>query len=211
MATYITSIVALVVAFIGAFHSLLRGKMDARFTFASEIHSYRVKQATEFYAPALLLIQQSKIIYDKLIWTLQREQEDFNKKEFKLLDQIAELRRDERYEPIIGELLAVNEELTKLITEKAGLIEGGITEFYYKYQGHIAILKAASEQNLSGEKKDGWHELGYFPREINAEIESGYRTVLARIRDYSIAGDKIIGKLVSPESSTDKSKKRFLL
>lgn len=188
--------VAALVALIGVFYTLRRGKMDARFAFASEIHQYRVQQVTEFYAPALLLIQQSKIIYDKLIWTMRREQTDFVKEEFKLLDQIAELKADTKFQPIITELINVNDQLTKLISEKAGLIEGEITKPYFDYQGHIAILKAAGEQNLSGDKKDGWHELGYFPREINAEIENGYKTVLAHIKNYSSAGDEIIDELI---------------
>ena len=197
-APYVAAGVALISAVAAAYYSLRRGRMDARFSFASEIHEYRLKQMTEFYAPARLLIEQSKLVYDKLIWIMKHEDPAFKKEDFMLLDHIYKLNSNPKFQPIIIELLSIGEQLSRLISDKAGYIEGEITKPFIDYQGHIVILRAASKQDLQEISQKGWHQLGYFPREVNKEILDGYNKVLIHIQNYSKAGDQIINGLLQP-------------
>lgn len=179
-----------------AIYTLRRGRMDARYAYASEIMKFRVRQIQEFYAPALLHIEQSRIVYEKLLWTLEQERADVSLSGFRLLDRIHELQSDPAVKPLIDRILVIGKQLTNLISKKAGLIEGGLAPTFIEYQGHFEILNAASEQDLSPRQREGWHEFGYYPRMLNREIREGYKVVLAHLENYTKAGDQIISKLL---------------
>jgi len=175
--------------------------MDARYTYASEILKYRFRQMQEFYAPALLHIEQSRVVYEKLLWTIREERKDVPLDGFRLLDHIHEFRKDPNLNPLVERILKIGKQLTNLISQKAGLIEGGIAPTFIEYQAHFEILNAASEQELSSEQKEGWHEYGYYPRMLNREIREGYKVVLAYLNNYANAGDKIISHLLRQKNA----------
>jgi hypothetical protein len=168
-------LLAFIGIFITAYFTLRRGRMDARYSYASEILKLRLRQVEEFYAPALLYIEQSRGLYEKLRWTIEHERKDLSVPEFRLLDYIYEFKRNETFGPLVDRILAIGKQLTTLISEKSGLIEGGVTPTLVEYQAHFEILAAASEQALNKEQKEGWHKLGYYPRLLNREIREGYK------------------------------------
>jgi len=189
--------VALAVAIIGGFALLRRGRLDARSAFAAEILKFRLRQIEDFYAPASLDIEQSRIVYEKLLWMLEKNQA-LDLKNFRLLDHIYTFSNDPtwaEYKPLVDKILEIGEHLTKLITERAGLIEGGITNTFVQYEAHFNILNASAKQQLSGADIDGSHEFGYYPRMLNREIHEGYKVVLEHLRRYADAGDEIIANL----------------
>ncbi len=189
--------VGLVVAIIGGVVLIRRGRLDARNAFAAEVLKFRLQQIEEFYAPASLDIEQSRIVYQKLLWMLEKNRA-LDLKQFRLLDHIHSISTDQEwaeYKPLVDKILEIGEHLTKLVTEHAGLIESGITDTFVQYEAHFNILKAASKQKLSDVDLDGSHEFGYYPRMLNREVREGYKFVLEHLRRYTDAGDHIIADL----------------
>jgi SAM-dependent methyltransferase len=199
-APYVAAFLALLGVFGTAIYTLYRGRMDARYAYASEILKFRLRQIQEFYAPARLHIEQSRIVYEKLRWTLKQERKDIALDGFRLLDHIHEFKTDPKLKPLIDRILAIGQQLTTLISQGSGLIEGGITPTFVEYQGHFDILNAASEQELSKEQREGWHELGYYPRMLNREILEGYKEILKHLGNYANAGDQIICQLLKQKA-----------
>ncbi|MGH2508599.1 MAG: hypothetical protein ACRDHZ_14540, partial [Ktedonobacteraceae bacterium] len=185
--------------------------MDARYAYASDILKFRLRQIQEFYAPAFLHVEASRIVYEKLLWTLRQERNDICLDEFRLLDHIHEFNKDTKLKPLIDRILGVGNQLTDLISKNSGLIEGGITPTFIEYQGHFSILNAASEQELSERQKEGWQEFGYYPRLLNREIHEGYKVVLEHLENYVNAGDETISKLLRQKpAATGRYRRRLL-
>jgi SAM-dependent methyltransferase len=195
-----TPILALIGVVITALITLRRGRMDARYGYAAEILKYRLRQLEEFYSPALLLVEQSRKVYEKLTWAIGRERPEFSVETFRLLDHISELRNSTTLEPLVQQILDIGERLTKLISKNSGLIEGQITQTFIDYQAHYAILSAAKDQELTEEQKEGWHQLGYYPRLLNRELREGYKLVLAHIEKYAYAADETIGDILGQKA-----------
>src|ERR1700674_115794 len=199
-APYAVALIALLGGLLGAFlnalYNLLRGQMDARYAYASEILKFRLRQIEDFYAPAHLYVEQSRVVYKKFMWTLEREKPSIPLEEFRLLDHIYAFQNDSQLKPIIDQILAIGTKLTQLISEQSGLIEGGVNSTFIDYQGHFAILDVASKQDLTSDQKDGWQEFGYYPRLLNREIHEGYKLVLRHLENYANAGDRIIAQLL---------------
>ena len=204
-APYIVAFITLIVAFIALYQS----RRGARYTYAAEILKFRLQQIQEFYAPAYLLIEQSRIVYEKLLWTIEKEK-IVPLDGFRLLDHIFNIKENLMLEPLINRILETGKNLTTLISCKSGLIEGGVTPTFIEYQAHFAILNAASEQELSTNQKEGWHEFGYYPRILNREIHEGFKVVLAHLENYVNAGDKTICQLLG-QNSVDVGKYRYQL
>lgn len=199
------------VAFFGLWVALYQTRMGARYTYASEILKFRLRQIQEFYAPALLLIEQSRIVYDKLRWTIVKEDPNFSLDGFRLLDHIFNFKGNQNLKPLIKRILETGNKLTKLISGKSGLIEGGLTPTFIEYQAHFAILNAASEQKLTSTQTEGWHEFGYYPRMLNREIREGFKVVLAHLENYAKAGDKTICQLLGQKPVEIGKHRRALL
>jgi SAM-dependent methyltransferase len=202
-APYAVAGLALLGVIATAIYTLYQGRMDARYTYATEILKLRFRQVEEFYAPALLYIEQSRAVYEKLLWTIEHERKDVPLSGFRLLDRIYEFNHDPQFrplKPLIERILAIGKELTGLISKKSGLIEGGISPTFIEYQAHFDILNAASEQKLSAAQMEGWHKFGYYPRMLNREIREGYKVVLAQLENYENAGDQIIRRLLNQKA-----------
>jgi len=206
VARYVPAAIALVVAII----ALYQVRMGARYTYASEIMKFRLRQIQEFYAPALLLIEESQIVYKKLLWTITKEKPEFSLDDFRLLDHMY-LKDEKNLKPLIERILETGKKLTKLISAKSGLIEGGLTPTFIEYLAHFAILNAASEQELTQAQKDGWHEFVYYPRMLNREIHEGFKVILKHLENYVNAGDKIICKLLGQKPVEIGKYRRLLL
>jgi len=199
------------IAIIVAFIALLKSRMEARHTYASKILEYRLKQMREFYAPALAHIEESRKVYDKLIWTIQKEGLQIPLEGFRLLDHIQELKKLPTVKPIVDRIILIGRKLTRLISKNAGLIEGGITPTFIEYQAHFSILDAAYNQQLTDKQIEGAHEFGYYPRMLNREIKEGYKIILGHISNYTEAGDKIIAGLLGQKDERREEYRRRLI
>lgn len=196
---YIVSMGALLGVILTALYSIRRGRLDAQAGYAAEMLKFRLRQIEEFYAPAFLYVEQSKILYEKLLWTIRQSRPKRFLDNFRLLDHIYEFKQDTQYRPLVERIISIGNALTALISTRAALIEGGVTQTFIEYQAHFDILKAASELSLTKSQTDGWQEFGYYPRLLNREIHEGYKAVLQHLDDYANAGDRIIADLLRRE------------
>lgn len=178
-----------------AYATLRAGFLDARYDYASRILEFRIRQMQEFYVPILLHIEKSRLVYDKLKWTIAREKPDFDLTGFRLLDH-PEFKGDPITQSLVAAIMETGEQITKLIAEKAGLIEGRVVAPYMDYQGHFAILKAVMEGRATAGGPPGWQELGYYPRLLNRVVLEGYKIVLFYVQQYKAAGDELVSKLL---------------
>ncbi len=192
-------ILGLVGVLVVAIISLSKARMDARYNYASEILKLRLRQIEQFYSPALLLVEQSRIVYEKLLWTIERKKPQLNLDGFRLLDHIYDFKDDPNLSPLISKILKIGIRLSKLIQEKAALVEGELSTIFVEYLAHFDILNAASEQQLPEDQKEGWQEFGYYPRLLNREIREGYKVLITHLKNYSEASDEIIGRLLKQE------------
>ena len=211
LATIIAAVIAVAGIAVTAWVTMRRGRIDARFSLAVKILELRLRQLQEFYAPALLLIEQSRTVYDKMIWTIKRERKDIPLDGFRLLDHIHSLKKDSNVWPLAKRVLDIGTQLTSLISQKSGLMQGGIAPTFIEYKAHFEILQAASEQELTADQKEGWHEFVYYPRMLNREIKEGYKVVLAHVEKYMAAGDHIILRLLKQEDiELDKYRRQLI-
>lgn len=183
-----------------AYLTIRRGLLDARYSYASEILRFRIRQLQEFYAPMHLLIETSRKLYEKLIWTIPRIKPGFDVQGFRLLDHM-DLQKEETLKPLISDILKTGKKMCSLITKNAGLIEGGLTEVYVDYMAHYNILRSAEKGPAPpAEVIEGWQEFYYYPRLLNREVIEGYKVVLAHLDSYVSAGDRIISDLLKQKA-----------
>jgi hypothetical protein len=156
----LVSVAPLIAALVAAQYLIRRGRLDARNSYAAEILKFRLRQVEDFYAPAVLSIEQSKIVYNKLLWTIRKSNRADILDDFRLLDHLFELKHDSQFQPLVEAVLTIGSQLTDLISKRASLIEGGITQTFIDYQAHYEILRAASEikptiaRRLAGKSSD---------------------------------------------------------
>ena len=196
LAPIIGAVIAVLGVALTAYVTIRRGLLDKRYEYASSILEFRIRQIMEFYAPMQLLIEKSRNIYKKFIWEMDRTEKDFDKINFRLLDHISALYKDKKLRPFIDPIIDTGDEMSKLIVDKGGLIEGGVTQTYIDYQAHLEILKTAKVGISSMKEEPGWQEFGYYPRLLNREVREGYKSVLEYIWSYIESGDKLIFKVL---------------
>lgn len=204
----ISPIVAAFIAVVGVFltiwFSLRKGAADAKYTYATEVLKLRMRQVEEFYAPMRLLLEQSRAVYDKLLWSLERlgktnprARIDLNG--FRLLDHAYRILNDRKFKeirPLVKSILAIGDKLSDLLVTKAGLMEGGLSDTVVAYRAHLEMLKAAAFQRPPRDAREGWQQFGYYPRILNREFAEGYKEAQRHIELFRDAGDEIIWKLL---------------
>ncbi|MGD2086226.1 MAG: class I SAM-dependent methyltransferase [Candidatus Aminicenantes bacterium] len=196
LAPIIGAVIAVLGVGLTAYVTIRRGVLDKRYEYASSILEFRIRQIMEFYAPMQILIEKSRLLYEKLIWAMKRTDKNFDKKNFRLLDHISRLDKDEHLKSFIDAIIETGNKMSDLIIDKGGLIEGGITQTYIDYQAHLEILKTAKIGKTSIKQEAGWQQFGYYPKLLNREVREGYKSVLEYIRSYIESGDKLIFKVL---------------
>jgi hypothetical protein len=94
------------------------------------------------------------------LWTIRKSNRADILDDFRLLDHLFELKHDSQFQPLVEAVLTIGSQLTDLISKRASLIEGGITQTFIDYQAHYEILRAASEikptiaRRLAGKSSD---------------------------------------------------------
>lgn len=190
--------------------TLRKSRKDALFTYAAKALDLRVRQLNEFYAPLRLHLEQSRILYKKLQWSLEKlgkqnaaAKIDLNG--FRLLDHAYALLNEAQYEdvkPIVSSILDLGDKISELISKNAGLVEGGLTPTFIEYRAHLELLKSAAKQKPFGTASEGWQEFQYYPRLLNREVMEGYKEVLRHFEVFQQASDRTVWKLLgkTPDS-----------
>ena len=66
---------------------------------------------------------------------------------------------------------------------------------YGEYLAHYAILTHLYNENRTEPYEPSKHKIGYYPRELNKEVERGYRDVLKDVKPYLDASSATLADL----------------
>jgi hypothetical protein len=191
-------------------------KQEAVFRQTGTILEFRLKQMEQFYAPMFALLGQSKGLYDKMMQQLIQDQPQRYRKVsnpgprdyrfevldkhgqwqgFRLLDQLPAIRSDPKALALIDRILEIGEQMTKIISKHAGLASEDSMDLLGQYMAHYAILSTIHKLNETEPYEPGWHKMGYYPFDLNAKIEEGYRELSGFIDEYVAASKHMLQNL----------------
>lgn len=180
-------------------------RQEALFQHGEKFLEFRLKQMGFFYAPMFALLKQSKALYDKMSLQLVSDDpeqykllkkddsnepclhvytEDRNWEEFRLLDQLPAVRTYPNILTLVERIIHIGEQMTKIISEHAGLASEDLVDLLGEYLAHHAILAMIYKQNETKPYKAGSHMMGYFPRELPNKIIQGYNEISALLNEY---------------------------
>jgi len=219
LAPIVAAAIAVIGVFITVWVTLKKSAIDARYGYAADVLKLRIRQVEQFYAPMRLLLEQSRAVYDKLLWSLEKlgEQNPAAKIDlngFRLLDHAFTILTDKKYEqvtPLVKSILAIGDKLSDLLVKRGGLVEGGLTDTIVEYRAHLEMLKASAAQKPPVNVEEGWQQFGYYPRMLNREIAEGYKDAHRHIEAFLDAGDEIIGAVLGKMSKPRREALKMLL
>jgi hypothetical protein len=187
-------------------------RLEAIYKHTEKILDFRLKQMEQFYAPMFALLGQSKGLYDKMRLQLAQDEpsryrlnpeknstdefqvlaKDGTWKSFRLLDQLPAVRSDPKAFALAEGILEIGEKMTTIISEHAGLASESLIDLLGQYMAHYATLHTIYKRGETEAYEPGWHKVRYYPRELNAQVESGYRELSAFIDEYVEASKKML-------------------
>jgi hypothetical protein len=196
-------------------------KQQAVFQHTEKIVEFRLRQMEQFYAPMFALLGQSKGLYDKMLYQLTQDEpqrykltapdpegfqlhvraKDGTWKGFRLLDQLPAITSNPKALALVDRIVQIGEQMTKIISEHAGLASEGLIALLGQYLAHYAILSTIYKQGETEPYEPGWHKMGYYPRELDAKIEEGYREVSRFIDQYAQASKQMLAAFPSAADS----------
>lgn len=204
-------------------HQLELARKQALFQQTEKILEFRLKQMELFYAPMFALLEQSKALYIKMYNQLGQDEpqrykllsqpdsegsrvhvlaKDGTWKGFRLLDQLPAVRTNPKALALVERILAIGKLMTKIISEHAGLASADLIDLLGEYLAHYAILSTIYKRGETAAYEPGWHKMGYYPRQLNAKIEEGYRELSRFLDDYSKASKELLAALPRADSAT---------
>ena len=205
---------------VAAQRTLELAKQEAKFRHTGTILEFRLRQMEQFYAPMFALLGQSKGLYDKLMEQLVEDHPGRYRKPanpgprdyrfevldkrgewqgFRLLDQLPAIKADPKALALIDRILEIGDRMTKIISRHAGLASADLMDFLGRYMAHYAILSTIHKLNETEPYEPGWHKMGYYPFDLNAKIEEGYRELSGFIDEYVAASKQMLENLPGPE------------
>ncbi|PYP85882.1 MAG: hypothetical protein DMF61_15080 [Blastocatellia bacterium AA13] len=201
---------------ITAKRALELARYEAVFAHTEKILEYRLKQMELFYAPMFALLKQSKALYDKMNYQIAHDEpdryrlldepddqgyrmhvkaDDGSWKGFRLLDQLPAIRSNLKALTLAERILQIGEQMTKIISDYAGLASADLVDLLGEYLAHYAILSTIHKSGETVPYDPGWHKMGYYPRPLNGKIEEGYREVAQFLDEYSSASRGLLESL----------------
>ncbi len=82
--------------------------------------------------------------------------------------------------------------MTKIISDHAGLASKDLIDLLGAYLAHYAILSTIHKREETVAYEPGWHQKGYYPRELNGKIEEGYRELSQFLDEYAKASKRML-------------------
>ncbi len=217
IAAAIAGIFALVGQFLNARRQRELDQRKALFDQAQRLLEFRLKQLELFYAPLFASLEQSKALYDKLLYQLSRDDphqyqlldqpdvdhyrmhvmEDGKWKGFRLLDKLPAVRTNPKALNLVEEILSIGSRMTEIISKNAGLASVDLLPILGQYMAHYAILLTMHRRGETEPYPAGWHTMGYYPRELNAQVEKGYRELNEFLDSFVEASKRVVAELAS--------------
>lgn len=190
-------------------HAVELARQEALLRQQEKLLDFRLKQMERFYAPMRALLTQTRGLYDKMgLQLIQDEperyrweanpdpnhrrvevhQKDGSWEGFRLLDQFPAVKKNAKALALADRVLDIGEEITRIITQHAGLASGGLLDLLGQYMSHYAILSAIRKEDRTEPYPPGSHEMGYYPRELDDKIAAGYREIAQMIAESAKGG-----------------------
>lgn len=191
-------------------------RQQAIFQHAEKILEFRLKQMELFYAPMFALLEQSRGLYDKMLDQLAYDEpnrykrlaesdpegyrfhvraKDGSWRGFRLLDQLPAVRTNPKALALVEAILQIGEQMTKIISKRAGLASQDLVNLLGAYLAHYAVLSTIHKRGETEPYEPGWHKVGYYPRDLNAKIAAGYHEVSQFIDEYAKASNRMLEAL----------------
>jgi SAM-dependent methyltransferase len=219
LAPIIGALVAALAVCLTIWKSIRQGRTEAQYDYAAKALDLRLRQLNDFYAPLLLHLEQSRILYKKLLWFLERVGREnpgakISLDGFRLLDYAHKILNEQAFldaRPLVQSILDIGDQISTIVAKNAGLVEGGITGTMIEYRAHHELLKAAAKQKPSPVNIEGWQDFGYYPRVLNREVAEGYKEVLRHLEVFQEAGDEIVWRLLDRRPDARRKEFRELL
>jgi hypothetical protein len=220
-AVIIAAIIAGALALIGQFWNAKKQReldqQKARFDQAQRLLEFRLKQLEFFYAPLFASLEQSKALYDKLLYQLSRdeshkyrllEKPDANQyrmyvmegddwKPFRLLDKLPAVRTNPKALNLVEQILSIGARMTEIIAKNAGLASVDLLPLLGQYMAHYTILSTMHQKGETEPYPSGWHTMGYYPHELNDKVAQGYRDLNEFLNSFVEASRRVINELAS--------------
>ena len=189
---------------------------EAIFQHTERILEYRLKQMELFYAPMFARLEQSRGLYEKMNFQLAQDEpgrykllskpdpegyrmhvlaKDGTWKGFRLLDQLPAVRTNPRAFALVERILQIGEQMTKIISDHAGLASKDLIDLLGEYLAHYAILSTIYKRGETVHYEPGWHKMGYYPRRLNGKIEEDYRELTQFLDEYARASKRMLDAL----------------
>lgn len=189
-------------------------RQEAIYRHTDKLLEFNLKQMEQFYAPMFAMLGQSEGLYNKMRHQLVQDEpgryrwapdsdpkdgkfevldKDGTWKGFRLLDQFPAVRKNGRALALADRVLEIGKAITHTITQHAGLASEDLLDLLGRYLAHYAILSAVRQDDRAEPYPPGSHEIGYYPRELDAKIEAGYREVAHLIAEYAKASKQLLG------------------
>jgi hypothetical protein len=218
-ASLIGHLIALFTQFAAAKRSLNQAKLEAAFSQAEKIVEFKTKQLELFYAPVFALLMQSKALYIKMSYILAETEptkykrleepdpegyrlhvvdDSGQSKGFRLLDQLPAVRTNPHALPLVDGIIEIGNQLTKIISEHAGLASADLVGLLGEYMAHYAIISSVYKGNSPKPYAPGWHKMGYYPTSLNKRIEVEYREINRFIEEYANASKNVLQAHLAP-------------
>jgi hypothetical protein len=116
-------------------------------------------------------------------------------KGFRLLDQFPAVKANKRASALADYIVQIGERMTRIISKHAGLASEELIPLLGQYMAHYAVLSTIHRGGETQPYEPGWHKMGYYPRELNAKIEEGYREVNHIINEYVKASKRMLAAI----------------
>ena len=196
-------------------------RQEALYKHTEKILEFRLKQMEEFYAPMFALLGQSEGLYKKMRlqliqdeptqyrWTPDTEPKDgrmqvLNKagqwESWRLLDQFPAVKKNPRALALADQVLKIGEQITQIISQHAGLASQDLMTVLGEYLAHYAILTATRKEDRDEPYPAASHQMGYYPRELNAKIIAGYKEVMQLVESYTAASKTLVQQFAQANS-----------
>lgn len=198
----IAPVIAALIALFGAVYVVRR--LEAYYRNVEKALQFRLRQVNEFYGPMLLLLEQSRLVYEKLKEVIRKNPElNIPPDDFRLLDHVSILVKFPKTKSFVRSILDIGKHMNELLRKKAGLIEGGLTQTYFDYVSHFEIINAIADAPQSEPILPGSQDSGYYPRALNREVINGYKRVVRRLDALLEGTDRTIMKLLKCKPGQD--------
>jgi hypothetical protein len=197
-----------------------KARTEGQLSYAAKFLDVRLNQLQLFYAPLNALLQQSRGVYEKVEQLLLKDPSKYRRivdpafedgrtklevywseaegwLDFRWLDQLPSLKKDQRVKPLVDEVMRIGKEMTRIISKYGAFAasEELPSDIYGKYLAHFAIITSVYNDPREEPYRPGEQAYGYYPRELNGVVKAGYESALTSLKQYLEASNVLLNDL----------------